>query len=121
MTLNRAANFSCLLFVLLIHRPPRSTLTYTLFPYTTLFRSSLFWPRRTRNGALAGILIGAGTVIAWKLVAVDQMVSGLYEMVPGFIAATLAIVVASKLDREPPEELQTRHQQVRASLQESGY
>src|SRR3546814_7672083 len=26
-------------FFLMIRRPPRSTLTYTLFPYTTLFRS----------------------------------------------------------------------------------
>src|SRR3546814_244075 len=28
-----------LVFVLIIRRPPRSTRTYTLFPYTTLFRS----------------------------------------------------------------------------------
>src|SRR3546814_4438568 len=27
------------LFLLMIRRPPRSTRTYTLFPYTTLFRS----------------------------------------------------------------------------------
>src|SRR3546814_19554703 len=30
---------SLLLFFLLIRLPPRSTRTYTLFPYTTLFRS----------------------------------------------------------------------------------
>src|SRR3546814_15613712 len=29
----------CRLFFLMIRRPPRSTRTYTLFPYTTLFRS----------------------------------------------------------------------------------
>src|SRR3546814_8227418 len=29
----------CLLFFLIIRRPPRSTRTDTLFPYTTLFRS----------------------------------------------------------------------------------
>src|SRR3546814_11220077 len=29
----------CSLFVLMIRRPPRSTRTDTLFPYTTLFRS----------------------------------------------------------------------------------
>src|SRR3546814_15581775 len=29
----------CVLFFLMIRRPPRSTRTYTLFPYTTLFRS----------------------------------------------------------------------------------
>src|SRR3546814_2759707 len=30
-----------LVFFLMIRRPPRSTRTYTLFPYTTLFRSAL--------------------------------------------------------------------------------
>src|SRR3546814_16541360 len=33
------AVFRCLLFLLMIRRPPRSTRTDTLFPYTTLFRS----------------------------------------------------------------------------------
>src|SRR3546814_4456405 len=31
---------SCLFFFLMIRRPPRSTRTDTLFPYTTLFRSA---------------------------------------------------------------------------------
>src|SRR3546814_8289224 len=31
---------SCLFFFLMIRRPPRSTRTDTLFPYTTLFRSN---------------------------------------------------------------------------------
>src|SRR3546814_14819848 len=31
--------FYLLIFFLMIRRPPRSTRTYTLFPYTTLFRS----------------------------------------------------------------------------------
>src|SRR3546814_4136346 len=30
----------CCFFFLMIRRPPRSTRTYTLFPYTTLFRSA---------------------------------------------------------------------------------
>src|SRR3546814_3787941 len=34
--------FSCVLFFLMIRRPPRSTRTDTLFPYTTLFRSLLY-------------------------------------------------------------------------------
>src|SRR3546814_4427764 len=33
--------FVIICFFLMIRRPPRSTRTYTLFPYTTLFRSSL--------------------------------------------------------------------------------
>src|SRR3546814_14304704 len=31
----------CLVFFLMIRRPPRSTRTDTLFPYTTLFRSAV--------------------------------------------------------------------------------
>src|SRR3546814_16355711 len=32
--------FCCVFFFLMIRRPPRSTRTDTLFPYTTLFRST---------------------------------------------------------------------------------
>src|SRR3546814_14045101 len=35
-------SFCFLFFFLMIRRPPRSTRTDTLFPYTTLFRSTLF-------------------------------------------------------------------------------
>src|SRR3546814_21147590 len=38
--------FTCCLFFLMIRRPPRSTRTDTLFPYTTLFRSP---PSQTRR------------------------------------------------------------------------
>src|SRR5690606_41442093 len=41
---------------------------------------SVFWKRMTRNGALAGMLVGAATVLLWK-----QTGSALYEMVPGFL------------------------------------
>src|SRR3546814_20026174 len=37
--------FCCFLFFLMIRRPPRSTRTDTLFPYTTLFRSLDQLPR----------------------------------------------------------------------------
>jgi sodium/proline symporter len=77
---------------------------------------SLSWKRMTRNGALAGMLVGAVTVIAWK-----QTGSALYEIVPGFIAASLAIVVASLLDRAPPADVQATHDAVRAELGANGY
>src|SRR3546814_17808509 len=40
-----------LFFVLMIRRPPRSTRTDTLFPYTTLFRSLLSRSDRRRSAA----------------------------------------------------------------------
>src|SRR3546814_3658861 len=44
----------CLLFFLMIRRPPRSTRTDTLFPYTTLFRSLRRDRRRCPRGASRG-------------------------------------------------------------------
>src|SRR3546814_17524295 len=41
------------LFFLMIRRPPRSTRTYTLFPYTTLFRS-LDYMAVDYGGAVSG-------------------------------------------------------------------
>lgn len=59
---------------------------------------SLLWKRMTRNGALAGMLTGAIVVLVWKQYAWF----GLYEMVPGFALASLAIVVVSRLGAPPP-------------------
>src|SRR3546814_7174377 len=42
--------YSILFFFLMIRRPPRSTRTDTLFPYTTLFRSSSCWPKGCQPG-----------------------------------------------------------------------
>ncbi|TAK38036.1 MAG: sodium/proline symporter PutP [Lysobacteraceae bacterium] len=81
---------------------------------------SLSWKRMTRNGALAGMLVGAIVVIAWKEIAVGQYGSGLYEMVPGFFGAVLAIIGVSLLDRPPPGHVQRTHDQVRAELS-AGY
>src|SRR3546814_8979085 len=38
--MNTGLHIICVFFFLMIRRPPRSTRTDTLFPYTTLFRSS---------------------------------------------------------------------------------
>src|SRR3546814_14891669 len=42
-------------FFLMIRRPPRSTRTDTLFPYTTLFRSGHDCDRRGMDGGVAGV------------------------------------------------------------------
>src|SRR3546814_15625065 len=48
--------FSVLLFFLMIRRPPRSTRTDTLFPYTTLFRSLVNGPSGVLNLACSPAL-----------------------------------------------------------------
>src|SRR3546814_18019916 len=52
-------DFLCVVFFLMIRRPPRSTRTDTLFPYTTLFRSRrnriCFPPWRRDMGLAKGL------------------------------------------------------------------
>ncbi|MEG9297619.1 sodium/proline symporter PutP [Mangrovibacillus sp. Mu-81] len=77
---------------------------------------SLFWKRMTRNGALAGMITGAATVIIWK-----QLSGGLfdiYEILPGFIFATLAIVIFSFVGNGPTKEIQEEFDTVQARLRD---
>jgi len=53
---------------------------------------SLYWRGVTRNGALAGMLVGAGMVVLWRQIGNPL---GLYEMVPAFILSAVAIVAVS--------------------------
>lgn len=67
---------------------------------------SLYWKRMTKNGALAGIIVGGMTVLIWKQFAWF----GLYEIVPGFLFSLLAIYIVSKLGKEPSPEIQNEFQ-----------
>lgn len=66
---------------------------------------SLYWSRMTFAGALSGIIVGALTVLIWIYapVTVDgQRLSQLmYEIVPGVILSTLAIVGVSLCTKAP--------------------
>ena len=68
---------------------------------------SLVWKGMTRNGALAGMLVGAATVIVWK----NWIGLGLYEIIPGFILATLAIVIFSRIGKAPSQSMLNRFDQ----------
>ena len=66
---------------------------------------SLYWSRMAFAGALSGIIVGALTVLIWIYapVTVDgQRLSQLmYEIVPGVILSTLAIVGVSLCTKAP--------------------
>jgi sodium/proline symporter len=75
---------------------------------------ALFWPRMTRNGALAGIVCGGLTVVIWK-----QLEGGLfelYEILPGFLISLLAIVLVSLLGRTPSAAIEAEFKAVRQRL-----
>ncbi|MBK4716676.1 MULTISPECIES: sodium/proline symporter PutP [Tenebrionibacter/Tenebrionicola group] len=65
---------------------------------------SVMWSRMTRNGALAGMIIGALTVIVWKHFGW----LGLYEIIPGFIFGSIGIVLFSLLGKAPSRDMLQR-------------
>lgn len=57
---------------------------------------SLYWNRLSRYGALAAMLAGGAVVVIWK-----QLEGGwfdVYEILPGFVAASAVAIVVSMLD-----------------------
>ena len=64
--------------------------------------TSLFWKRTTRDGVIAGIIVGGVTVLVWKQFALF----GLYEIVPGFLLSLLAIYGISLLGEPPAQDIQ---------------
>src|SRR3546814_6294898 len=65
------------LFLLMIRRPPRSTRTDTLFPYTTLFRSSAAYVMGTAEIAL-NVKFRAG--VRWERTRSEEHTSELQSL-----------------------------------------
>ena len=63
---------------------------------------SLYWPRMTRNGALAGMIVGGVTVILWQ--QGEGALFDLYEMIPGVLLSTLTIWLVSLFERRGRQE-----------------
>ncbi|EAH8300364.1 sodium/proline symporter PutP [Campylobacter fetus] len=61
---------------------------------------SLFWSNMTRLGAIAGMIVGAITVVVYKNFLSAYL--DIYEIVPGFIFASLAIIVVSLCTKARP-------------------
>ncbi|MFB5662258.1 sodium/proline symporter PutP [Alteribacillus sp. HJP-4] len=68
---------------------------------------SLFWRRTSRNGALAGLLVGGITVFTWQYTGSD-----LYEMVPGFLFSSIAIVIFSLIGPGPSPQVKEEYDKV---------
>ncbi|NGO45913.1 sodium/proline symporter PutP [Streptomyces ureilyticus] len=64
---------------------------------------SLYWPGMTAAGAKAGMVTGAVTVFLWEDIdpLLGPLQTGIYEMVPGVLAATAAAVVFGRYAGRP--------------------
>ncbi len=76
---------------------------------------ALFWKRTNKWGAIAGMIFGGAMVFIWKfVVAPIGGVWAIYELLPAFIVACIAIVVVSLLTKKPDDEIVEAYEQAKA-------
>jgi sodium/proline symporter len=70
---------------------------------------SLYWKGLTRDGALAGMIVGAATVLFWLYAPITiqggSLSSWIYEIIPGFILSSLTAVGVSLMGRSQNPEV----------------
>lgn len=71
---------------------------------------SIFWKRINGTAAIAGMLTGALVVIFWPILFGNE----LYEIIPGFIASTLVIVLVSLTTKKPDNAIIERFEEADA-------
>lgn len=64
---------------------------------------SLFWRRFTYKGAVAGVTAGAACDVLWLAFMSG---TGIYEIIPGFIAGFVTAVAVTLMDKAPDREVE---------------
>lgn len=64
---------------------------------------SLYWKRFTYKGAITGIICGGVVVVLWMIFLSSS--TGIYELLPGFIAGLIGCYVGSKCSKEPSRDV----------------
>ncbi|MGM8908662.1 sodium/proline symporter PutP [Psychrobacter sp. 1U1] len=81
---------------------------------------SLTWRGMNRNGAVAGMVIGALTVILWVYGPFEMngmaLNSWLYAIVPGFILSTIAIFAVSIMTGGPRPSVSAKYKEMELNL-----
>ncbi|MFT7005113.1 MAG: sodium/proline symporter [Sulfurimonas sp.] len=75
---------------------------------------SLYSKKITKTGALAGMIVGAVTVIVYK--QLEGGIFDLYELLPGFVASWIAILIFSKIGAKNPKDVEVAFDEVQNIL-----
>lgn len=77
---------------------------------------ALFWKRANKWGALAGMITGGIMVFVWKYVIAVKIggIFAIYELLPAFLFASVAIVVVSLITGKPDKEITDTFEEVKA-------
>ncbi|TWV82891.1 sodium/proline symporter PutP [Moraxella sp. VT-16-12] len=77
---------------------------------------SLMWKRMNRNGALAGMIVGALTVIVWVYggfeIGGKPANDAIYSIMPGFLASAITTVVVSLMTTSPSQAICDKFEQM---------
>ncbi len=77
---------------------------------------SLYWKKMTRNGALAGMITGAVTVLIWIYAPItiggQSLSTVMYEIVPGFILSSMVIYVVSNMAPQDDVKVLAKHDEM---------
>jgi sodium/proline symporter len=83
---------------------------------------SLYWRGLTRDGALAGMVVGAVTVLFWLYAPIEidgkSLSDIIYEIVPGFVLGGTAAIVVSIVGRDVLPHVLHRHGEMEKLMQE---
>ena len=76
---------------------------------------ALFWKRTTKWGALAGMISGGTMIFVWKyVIAKAGGIFAIYELLPAFIIACVAIFVVSLITKAPDKKIVEEFEEVKA-------
>ncbi len=79
--------------------------------------AALFWKRSNKYGAIAGMAAGGIMVFVWKF-GISKLggAFAIYELLPAFVVAAVAIVVVSLATSAPEEEITEEFEAVKTEL-----
>ena len=76
---------------------------------------SLFYKKTTRMAAICGMLTGGMTTIIWSNLGEifqNVMLFSLYEIIPGFVIATIVMIIVSAMDVRGQEEMRAKFEKM---------
>lgn len=65
---------------------------------------SLFWKKTNKTAVLVSILVGGAIALLWPYLP-KTVTFGIYEIIPGFLASMLIIIIGSLAGKEPSKEI----------------
>ncbi len=75
--------------------------------------TALFWKRSNKYGAIAGLVVGGVMIFIWKFLV--RPLGGawdIYELLPAFTCAMIAIIVVSLLTKAPEQDIIDEYDEV---------